>query len=245
MVSADMARAGITGPGAFLSGKKGLFRTFLQRDPASDAAARFALERPFEIGTAWLKAYCCCYCIHAYIDALRPFAVRLAEIAEIEARIQPSSNVVVGAANAHAYEPRNIEHVQFSLPIELAFTLLGLGNGYTVHRDYLDGKVDMKPVMATARMIRIIEVAEFDRLYPGKLVGDVTVKFRDGTESHVFVEDSIGTLAKPMPEDEQDAKFIDLTSAVLGSGRARSLLTTLRNLDLRSSAAQVMELCVA
>ena len=35
MVSADMAQAGITGPRAFLSGNKGLFRTFLQRRPAN------------------------------------------------------------------------------------------------------------------------------------------------------------------------------------------------------------------
>jgi len=243
MVSADMARAGITGPRAFLSGNKGFFRTFLQRGAGEQAEARFSLDRPFEVGTVWLKAYCCCYCIHAYIDAIRPFAARLGDITGVIARIQPTSNVVVGTANVNAFQPRNIEHVQFSLPAQLAFTLLGRGNGYTVHRDYLDGRIDMDSVMAVARRISIVEEPEFDRRYAGKLVGDVTVQFRDGSSEHVFVEDAVGTFANPMPESAQQTKFMDLTMGVLGEQRAKALHAALRALDPAMPAAQVMALC--
>jgi hypothetical protein len=61
IVSAEMARAGITGPRSFLSGNKGFFRTFLQRGPGERADSVRA-DQPFEIGTVWLKAYCACYC---------------------------------------------------------------------------------------------------------------------------------------------------------------------------------------
>lgn len=242
MVAADMAQAGITGPRAFLSGNKGLFRTFLQRGPGDGAEDRFRLDQPFEIGTVWLKAYCACYCTHAYIDAIRPFARRHADITDVHARIHPAFSVVVGNANANAYEPSNIEHVQFSLPTQMAFALLGMGNGYRVHRDYLAGRIDMAPVIATARSIRISEAPELEQRYPGKFVADVTVTFRDGSTEHVFVEDPIGTLANPMSEEAQDAKFMELTTDVLGSERAQALLAMLRKMDPRTGVADLANL---
>ncbi len=245
MVSADMAAAGITGPRAFLSGSKGFFRTFLQRGPGERAEERFALDRPFEVSTVWLKAYCACYCTHAYIDAIRPFASRLADIATVQTRITPAFNVIVGTANANVYEPKNIEHVQFSLPTQMALALLGKGNGYRVHRDYLNHEVDMSPVIATARKVQIEEAPELEQRYPGKFVADVSVKFHDGTSEHVFVEDPIGTLANPMSEAEQDAKFMELTTDVLGSERARNLLAVLRKMDRHAKAADVMAMCTA
>ena len=245
MVAADMAKAGLTGPTAFLSGNKGFFRTFVQRGAGDHAEARFDLDQPFEVGTAWLKAYCACYCTHAYIDALRPYAPRLADIESIEARIHPAFSVVVGAANANAFAPKNIEHVQFSLPVQMAFTLLGKGNGYRVHRDYLKGEVDIQPVIDTARKIRIVEAAELEEKYPGKFVADVTIAFRDGTSERVFVEDPIGTTANPMPESEQDAKFMELTSDVIGVERARTLLATLRKMDPHMKIADLTALCSA
>lgn len=245
MVAADMARAGITGPRAPFSGNKGFFKTFIQRAPAEDAAQRFALDRPFEIATNWLKAYCACYCTHAYIDALRPFAGRRADIADVHLKIAPHFNVVVGTANANAYEPSNIEHVQFSLPIQAAFTLLGLGNGYRIHRDYLAGKVDMGPVIAMARSIRITEEPALAKNYPGKFVADVTITFKDGSTARAFVEDPIGTDQNPMPESEQDAKFMELTADVLGRERAQALLTTLRTMDPHMKATDLTALIVS
>jgi 2-methylcitrate dehydratase PrpD len=240
MIAADLAQAGITGPRAFLSGSKGFFRTFLQRGPGEGAEGRFALDRPFEVGTVWLKNYCACYCTHAYIDALRPFAHRLPEIEKVQARISAAFDVVVGNANANAFAPKNIEHVQFSLPVQAAFALLGLGNGYQVHRDYLDGKLDMEPVMAVARRLEIVVAPELEQRYPGKFVADVTVTFRDGRSEQVFVEDPIGTVANPMGEGVQDAKFLELTAGVLGRERAASWLAALRTMDGRTPVSELM-----
>ncbi|MFT3814870.1 MAG: MmgE/PrpD family protein [Acidovorax sp.] len=245
MAAADMARAGITGPRAFLSGNKGFFKTFVQRTAGDAPEQRFAAGRRFEVSTAWLKAYCACYCTHAYIDALRPFTPRRDQIAEVQLKITPHFNVIVGTANANAYEPRNIEHVQYSLPIQAAFALQGLGNGYRSHRDYMAGTVDMAPVIAMARSIRITEEAALEKQYPGKFVADVTVTFKDGSAEHVFVADPTGSDTNPMPEAEQDAKFMELTADVLGAERARALLAALRALDPKMKAADLTALCAA
>jgi len=39
----------------------------------------------------------------------------------------------------------------------------------------------------------------------------------------LFVEDPIGTVANPMSQQEQDAKFMELTVDVLGADRAQPL----------------------
>lgn len=242
MVAASMAAAGITGPRAFLTGNKGFLRTFVQRGPGEGAEARFGLDQPFEIGNVWLKAYCACYCTHAYIDALTPYVGQLERIREVHARIHPAFNTVVGNANANAYSPANIEHVQFSLPVQIAFALLGKGNGYAVHRDYLAGKVDMAPVLEVARGIRISESPEIEQRYPGKFVADLTLTLSDGTQEHLFVEQPIGSLENPMSEAQQDAKFMELTTEVLGEQRAQALLATLRELPLSAPVTDLTAL---
>ncbi|MES2999572.1 MAG: MmgE/PrpD family protein [Pseudomonadota bacterium] len=243
MVAAGLAQAGITGPRAFLSGNKGFFQTFLQRGPGEAAADRFSSTRQHEVERVWLKPYCCCGCNHAYVDAIRPFTSRAGEVTEIVAKIQRSANVVVGTANANAYAPKNIEHVQYSVPVQMAFALLGLGNGYQVHKDYLDGKLDMDKVLATAGRIKLVEAPELDERYPGKFVADITVKFADGRTEHVFVEDPIGTLENRMPEAEQDSKFMDLTTGVLGQSRAKALLSALRELNPRMPVGELVAMC--
>jgi len=231
LLAAEMARAGITGPRAFLSGAKGFYRTFLQREAGPAAGAWFQSAHGFQIEKIWLKPYCCCGCIHAYIDALAPHAGQRADIRKVQVRIQPSANVIVGTANAQAWTPQNIEHVQFSLPIQLAFTLLGLGNGARVHHDYLRGALDMAAVTAAARLFELEVVPALDERYPGRFVADLTLEFEDGRRVDLFVDDPIGTAENPLPEAAQDAKFRELTVEVLGRERADQLLAALRRLD--------------
>ena len=57
------------------------------------------------------------------------------------------------------------------------------------------------------------------------------------------MEDPIGTDKNPMPEQEQDAKFMELTVDVLGADRAGKLLAALRAMDPRMKAAELMSMC--
>ena len=236
MAAADLAEIGITGPRAFLSGNKGFFRTFLQRTAGVNPEKWFEKGAEFQIKKVWLKPYCCCGCNHAYVDTMAEFAGRAADVASITLLIQRSANMVVGTANVNSRAPRNIEHIQYSLPVQMAFALHGLGNGYTVHRDYLAGKVDMDAVLETARKIIMEEDSTLDGKYPGKFIADVTITFRDGESRHIFIEDSSGTTENPLTDAQQDAKFLELTDSVLGSNRARALLAALKIQDPRLPA---------
>jgi len=54
---------------------------------------------------------------------------------------------------------------------------------------------------------------------------DVTVTTRDGRKHHVFVEHAIGSLERPMSDDDLAAKFHGLVDPVLGIARADALIT--------------------
>lgn len=239
MTAAALARAGITGPRAFLSGVKGFYKAFLQREPATDAAYRFSLSARFEILRGGYKRYCCCGANHAAIDILSAYAGRLDAIESVSLRIPRLANTMVGSANISAYTPGNIEQVQFSLPAQAAFALLGLGNGYQSHLDYLDGKLDMDRVRSAARKVKLVEAPEMDKQYPGKFVTEATVNFLDGRVETHFVENSLGTPDNPMTEEAHDAKFMELTSLVLGEDRARALLAILHALPSELALAEL------
>jgi 2-methylcitrate dehydratase PrpD len=226
-----MAQHGITGPITYLTGNKGFYRTFLGLEVGVQAAEWFAPDRTLEIEKVWIKPYLCCGCIHGYIDAVTPYAGRAADIDYLDVRIQRSANVPVGTKNANAYTPRMIEHVQYSLPVQLAFTLLGMGNGYQVHLDAKENKLNLSTdgeILSLARRVRMTEDLELDHKYPGKFVADVTLVFKDGTTEHVFIEDSTGTVENPMSEERLEGKFRELADNVLGHEKTTSLLAGIR-----------------
>lgn len=243
--AARMARAGITGPRAFLTGNKGFFRSYLQRSAGEAPEQIFAAGRGFEIEKVWLKPYCCCGCNHAYIDAVRPLAGRVSEITRIEARIQPSADIVVGTVNAHLYDPQTIVHLQYSAPMQMALGLQGLGNGFAAHVDFLEGRLDLTQTRDLARRITLQVAPELDTRYPGKFVADLTVHYADGREEAIFVEDPIGTAQNPMLRADQDWKFGEATQRVLGGEGSAALLAALDRLDPAMTARELGVLCAA
>jgi 2-methylcitrate dehydratase PrpD len=243
ILSAELASLGVTGPTAFLSGNKGFFKVLLKREVRAAAENEFSLARPMELHKIWIKPYCACGCSHPYIDAIAPFASRLEDIEKVAVDIQAASNVVVGTLNSNAYTPQNIEHVQFSLPIQMAFALLGHGNAYGVHRDYMGGRLDMNAVRSAARLVELREDPGLDAQFPGKFVAKLTVHFRNGSNQQVFAEDSVGTPENPLPQERLDAKFLDLTVPVMGQSKAQALLAAVRKLEGHRQAADLAALC--
>ena len=243
MMAAQLAQAGITGPRAFLSGVRGFYKAFLQRGPAEDAAQRFAFDARFEIFRGGYKRYCCCGANHASVDILAAYAPQLGEIETVTLRIPKLVNGMVGLANAGVYTPGNIEQVQFSLPVQAAFALLGIGNGYGAHLGYLEGTVDMARVGTVARKVQLVEDAGLDQQYPGKFVTEATVRFVDGRIESRFVENSVGTPDNPMTDEVHDLKFMELAAPVLGEPRSRQLLDVLHRLPGDLPVSELTRLC--
>lgn len=242
MVAADLARAGVTGPRAFLTGHKGFYPTFVKRGPGTSPEAAFSYDAPLQIHNVWLKAYCCCGCIHPYLDAVAPYVHRLDAIQRVVLRAQTSS-FLLACSNTNTFNPQNIEDVQFSLPVQVAFALLGLGNGYSTHMDYMAGKLDMEPVRDLMQRITVKKAPELDLEHPGKFVADISIEFKDGSAQRIVVDTPLGTPGNPLSDEQQNEKFLELTRDVLGEKRAAALLQTLQEFDTSLRINDLMEMC--
>ncbi|SOE46421.1 2-methylcitrate dehydratase PrpD [Caballeronia arationis] len=233
--SVGLARAGITGPLRYLTGKKGFFQTFIRRPAVdSDASAAFDAGTRLRINDAWLKAYCCCGAHHGYIEAMESVQHRAAEIAAVDASVQTMTAALGDNPQAQLHGPRNIEELQFSLALQMALAALGKGNGNATHRAFLEGKLSIpedSDVVQFARRIRVQRSPELDRRYPYNFVAEVVVHYNDGTTQKIFVESAKGMPGNPFTPQEHRRKLDELTHEIVGVERAEKLFDMIDQLD--------------
>ncbi|REF73310.1 MmgE/PrpD family protein [Paracoccus versutus] len=225
--SARLARVGITGPKRYLTGPKGFYRAFIRRDVMLDDARKaFAPDEPLRIPGMWLKPYCCCGAVHAYIDALRMVSDRVDEISSIDVHVQAMTRTLSDNPVAQQNGTANIEELQFSMALQLGLAALGMGNGYATHRAFLDGKIDIgpdSPVTAFARKLNIIHAPRLDEKYPFNFVGEVDIHFTDGTSRNIFMDGAKGMPNRPFTPEQHREKLDELTFPVIGHENALSL----------------------
>lgn len=243
--SAELARAGITGPLRFLTGNRGLYRNFCRKAVGDEAVTEFLPGVPLMLPQMMFKAYCCCALTHSYIEAMAEVRGRTRDIVEVHAKIQTMTDAVVGNRNAHIYQPRNIEELQYSLPVQMALSALDLGNGYKTHRDFLEGRMQLPPdgeVIQLARRIKLEVSRELDEKYGLVFVADVTVHYNDGTKQQIFVERATGSPNRPFTPEQHQLKLDELTDEVIGRPRARQLWQLIDRLEPNTPVAAVTSL---
>lgn len=242
--SAELARAGITGPQRFLTGNRGLYRMFTHKDVSDEAREIFSPSTANFMPGLSFKPYCCCAGTFPFIEAMERFADRADKIEWVDTKIQTMTDSIVGTRNAQIYNPRNIEELQYSLPAQMALAVLGKGNGYRAHRAFMDGKIDLSPgseALAMAKRMKLSVAKELDDRYP-YFVADVTVHFKDGSSEHYFTERAKGSPLKPYTAAEHLAKLDELTEEVIGREQAHRLFALIDEMKPDRATGDVMAL---
>jgi len=212
-VAAMMARAGFACGPAAVAGRNGVVEVIA---PKADHAA---ITRDF--GTHWevlgnaYKPYPCGIVIHSAIDAclelVRKHKPNPDDIAEVALDVTPGA-----LALCWRKLPDTELEAQVSLYHWLAATLIQ--GEATVTQAQLacirDKRVrDLQSRLnATASPALAIDQAK------------ATMRMRDGTTHAVSIEHGVGSLIKPMSDDELSAKFLSQASGVLSGAKARALL---------------------
>lgn len=232
--SAELARAGITGPRRYLTGNKGFYRTFIRKVIGDAAGSEFGLDQPLQLKKMWIKAYCCCGANHPYIDAMAMVQARAADIVAVDTNIQTMTDACVGLKNENCYSPRNIEELQYALPVQMALAALGKGNGYATHRSFLQGDLKLgedSEVIRLARKVKLSVSAELDQRYVRDFAADLTVHFRDGSSQHIFLDRAKGMPSNPFTPEEHRAKLSELAYVVIGKPQADRLFDLVERLE--------------
>jgi len=70
---------------------------------------------------------------------------------------------------------------------------------------------------------------------------DVTLTTTDGRTLHVFVEHAIGSLKRPLTDQELDAKVRDLSKPVIGGDATKRLIDACRGIETAASLRDVID----
>jgi 2-methylcitrate dehydratase PrpD len=211
--AALLAQADFTGPVNALEGRHGFLSLFAKE--ACGTALSEGLTERWELLANTFKPYPCGVVIHPVIDACLQIRSENtfdpAQIAEIELWVNEAA--VALANRAH---PRTLTEAQVSVQHWAAAALLdgkaGIAQGFP--------DVLFSPNIASLRSRCRVLVSPL--IAPD--AADVRVTFVDGSALTCSVGHCVGSLGRPLGDDEISQKFLSQCGAILGDDNARTLL---------------------
>jgi 2-methylcitrate dehydratase PrpD len=229
LMSALLASRGFTASPRALEALRGMMQTVSTKCDWNEITSE--LGQRFEISFNSYKPFACGIVIHPAIDAcaqLREQGVRPEDVARIELRVHSLVLELTGKK-----EPADGLQAKFSVYHGCA---AGLTFGRAAEEEFSDAVVNRPDMVALRRKV----VATVDDAID-EASADVTALLNDGRRIHVFVEHAIGSLQRPMTQQQLEAKFRGLSGPVLGADATTRLIEACWELgdakDLRALTA--------
>jgi 2-methylcitrate dehydratase PrpD len=231
LMSALLARQGFTASGKALEAPRGFIQV------ASDKRAWHEitdeLGQRFEISFNTYKPFACGIVIHPSIDAcvqLRERGVRPEQVERIDLRVHSLVLELTGKK-----EPQDGLQGKFSVYHGCA---AGLIYGRAGEHEFADAVVNDPLVVETRRKVH----AEVDDRIDEAAVR-VSALLKNGERVDIAVEHAIGSLQRPLSEQQLQDKFNDLVVPVLGQARADEITRTCRALGSLGDVRALTTLC--
>ena len=194
---------------------------------------------------------------HALEVGFKPYPVGLFNIGPVEAALALVAERPIAAADIEAVEIRtyhdarkftgekyttatsNYVDAHLSMPYSVAVTLIdGEMTPGQLARDRLaDGAVH-----ALAQRVKVVEVEEFNAMYPHEWPLVLEVRLKDGEVCEKRIDQVKWSPRRPPPWDEMAEKFTAMAEPVIGPARAADVIDFVAALDDAPSVAPLMEL---
>jgi 2-methylcitrate dehydratase PrpD len=228
LLSALLAKHGYTASTRALEAPRGLGPTYSTKCDWREVTD--ALGVRFEISFNTYKPFACGVVVHPAIDGcvqLRSaHGLAVANVERVDLRVHPLVLELTGKT-----APRTGLEGKFSVYHACA---AGIAFGRAGEAEFADDVV-ARPDLAALRG-KVHAVAD-----PGidEAAADVTIRCTDGRVLHVFVPHAVGSLERPLSDDDLAAKFHGLADPVIGVAAATQLLDRCKTL---AAAADVHSL---
>jgi len=212
MMSALLAQHGFTASPRALEAPRGFVQVVSTKAAWHEATDE--LGERFEISFNSYKPFACGIVIHPSIDAcvqLRDQGVTADQVERIELKVHPLVLELTGKK-----EPADGLQGKFSVYHGCA---AGLIFGKASEDEYSDEIVNRPDLVALRRKV----IATVDERLD-EASADVTALLADGRKVHVFVEHAIGSLQRPMSDEDLERKFRGMADPILGAGRTAELI---------------------
>ena len=231
LVSALLAKHGFTASARALEAPRGLVQTYSTKCDWTEITD--ALGERFEVAFNSYKPFACGIVIHPSIDGCVQLAtmhgLEAEHIERIELRVHPLVLELTGKKL-----PRTGLEAKFSVYHACA---AGVLFGRAGEGEFSDAVVARADVIALRDRIRASADEEI-----GEAQADVTIMCRDGRRLHTFVAHAIGSLERPMTDDDLERKFRALADPVLGATAAGELHAALASVAAAADVATLTAL---
>ena len=178
MVSAELARGGVTGPAYAIEAEDGgMMKAFSDHSDAS----RLLLE----LGGTWhaartnFKPYSCCGSAHSHVDA----AIELRPEWSRGGPVRVGVPTLVDIQCGYRYEPGSELQAQMSVRYAVASALL---HGSVLPQDFEEHRRHDPAAVQLANAIEIVRDADLDKRYPKDFCGWVEVVDRSGAPRKIM-----------------------------------------------------------
>jgi 2-methylcitrate dehydratase PrpD len=209
LVSALLAKHGYTASPRALEAPRGLLQTYSAKCDWHEITE--GLGERFEISFNTYKPFACGVVIHPAIDGcvqLRDaHGLAAADVERVELRVHPLVLELTGKT-----APRTGLEGKFSVYHACA---AGLVFGRAGEGEFADDVVAREDLVALRGRVH----ATVDPAI-GEAAADVTIRCTDGRTLHCAVAHAVGSLERPMSDDDLARKFRGLVDPVLGADRA-------------------------
>lgn len=230
ILSAQLARTGVTGSLDILEGEAGLGRAMSDGPDWSGIAETLGTD--FHITRLTVKNHVGCGHAFPAIDGAlalrRQHDVDPVNIARIHvATYRPAIDIA-----CHDY-PRTANEARFSLKYMIATAL--------THGDLRMNAYSEKRIAcpATRELMRRISTAvdpDIDNLFPQQRAARIEFELKNGSRLEYMQPNRKGDPEAPLSDQELDGKFLELAGAVIGHEQAKTLLQRLWTLEAEPTA---------
>jgi 2-methylcitrate dehydratase PrpD len=186
----------------------------------------------FESALNSYKPFACGIVIHPAIDAAiqlrNNYSLKAEQIASIDLRVHPLVLELTGKKT-----PRLGLEGKFSVYHSVAVSLI---DGAAGEKQYSDEKVRNPQIIA----LRELVTATVDPSIKAEQV-DMTITTKEDRKLHIFIEHALGSLEKPMTNDQLETKFLDLTDGILSKKQSQNLLKLCWTIEKLPSADSIIK----
>lgn len=242
LLSAYLAKAGVSGPHYVLEAEDGGFYRLFSRH--WDIERALAPHDRLAIEDVEFKWFASCKSVHSPISAaLRIHSENPQRKPEEVAHVQVAVNFSALSMAGHDYKEDSVVSAQISIPYGVALGLMGRpGQG----EDYTLNALKDPLIRLLADKVIVVESEEFNHLRETEHLSGarVTVEWTDGTSTAIAVTSPKGSLADPLSPDDVKNKFLSLTQDTLGSSRAEQLLNLVMEGPADTPVSQLIDLTV-
>jgi 2-methylcitrate dehydratase PrpD len=229
LTSALMAKHGYTASLRALEAPRGLIQVYSDKTDWSQITDH--LGETWEISLNTYKPFACGIVIHPSIDGCVQLREKVkidhSKVAKISVRVHPLVQELTGKKT-----PKDGLEGKFSVYHSCAVAFI---TGKATEHEYADEIVNRQDVLSLRSKVELIVDPN---MYEASC--DVTLETTEGQKHSVHIEHAIGSLERPMTNEQLFAKFADQCKPILGSAQTKMGWDACMNLATLPDASPVI-----